>query len=245
MSMRGPWLYSWLGLVMCAACSLAQTPPVAPVADPAHFAADLPSTESAAVLASPDGPPSRFWVCGEYLLWTIPGQRLPAVVGTIPVESADMIQRLSDSTIKPLFGDGAGRVDADWRSGLRVEAGLWLEESGQFGVEAGFFQLEQGRQHALFQSAAAEPLGITFHDSVAGQQVLIMDAVPGLRTGTVAIETSNRLWGAEANALWRLSGVPVVEQLRLLAGFRYLQFDEDLDVTSSSTAIPGGRLPCG
>jgi hypothetical protein len=197
--------------------------------------------ETAAVLPSP----ARFWLCGEYLLWTVPGQRLPSVVGTIPVDSADPIQRLPDLTIRPLFGDGAGRADGEWQSGLRVGAGLWLDDARQFGLEAGFFQLEQGQQHALFQSAAAEPLGITFHDPVAGQQVLIMDAVPGLRTGAVAVETSNRLWGAEANALWRLSGVPVVDQLRLLAGFRTLQFDEDLDVSSSSAAVPGGRLPCG
>src|SRR5262249_46886201 len=160
--------------------------------------------------------------------------RLPAVVGTIPANIADPIQRLDDSSIKPLFGDGAAQFRDSRQSGLRVGAGLWLDDARRFGLEAGFFQLEPGRQHALFQSAAVEPLGITFHDPVAGQHVLIMDAVPGLRTGGVAVESSSRLWGTEANALWRLFGVPAVDQLRLLAGFRHLQYDESLDVSSTS-----------
>jgi hypothetical protein len=238
--MRGAWLCSLLGLMVCVGWSLAQTPPVAPAAEPPPPASDLTSADPAPVL-----PASRFWLRADYLLWTTPHQNLPALVGTIPVESADLVQRLPDSTITPLFGDGAASFSARWQSGLRLDAGLWLDDGQQFGVEAGFFQLEQVRQQALFQSAAQEPLGITFHDPTAGQQVLIMDAVPGLRTGTVAVETSNRLWGAEANALLRLTGVAVVEQLQLLAGFRHLQFDEGLSVSSASAEVPGGRLPCG
>ncbi len=72
-----------------------------------------------------------------------------------------------------------------------------------------------------------------------------MDAVPGLREGAVAITATNRLWGAEANALCRLAGVGIPGEVTLLAGFRHVQFDEGLDVASSSSAVPGGRLPCG
>jgi hypothetical protein len=238
MSMHRALLYSVLGLVACAGWSFAQTAPVSPTQEPAQPAADLDATPM-------DEAPPRVWVCAEYLLWRIPGQRLPALVGTIPTESAESVQNFPDSTIKPLFGDRAGQLGASMQSGLRLSAGVWLDPEQQFGVEAGFFQLAQGRQGVLLQSAADAPLGVTFRDPVAGQEVLIMDAVPGLRDGAVSVETSNRLWGAEANLRAQLPLPALPVPVYLLAGFRHLQFDEGLDISSFSAAVPGGHLPCG
>jgi len=263
--MRSMCLYSFLGLMTCAGWSLAQTAPVPAVPEPvpsagqvvegAETAHPAPTALGGPTAPDPacalfnlplnDGGPARFWLNGDYLLWRIPEQKLPLLVGTIPVASAELVQRLPDTTIAPLFGDGAGRLGSDVRSGLRLGAGLWLDDCRDFGVETSFFQLMEGRQTALFQSAAEAPLGIAFHDPVASQEVLIMDAVPGLRTGAVSIETSNRLWGAEINALARLPLERFPGRLDLIAGFRYLQFTEGLDVGSTSAVVPNGHLPCG
>ena len=72
-----------------------------------------------------------------------------------------------------------------------------------------------------------------------------MDAVPGLRTGAVAIDAGNRLWGAEANVLARLPLPEFPGTLTLLAGFRHLEFEEGLSVSTVSAVVPGGHLPCG
>jgi hypothetical protein len=229
--MRRAWLASLFGLLTCAGWSLAQTPPAVPDSAPPELAQPADDADS-----------SRFWLTAEYLFWKVPGQHLPALVGTIPEKSAELVQQLPGGTITPVFG---GSVDYGWQSGLRLGAGAWLGDGRQFGLDVGFFQLEQGQKHALFSSSARAPLGVTFNDTVANRQVLIMDAVPGLRDGSVAISASNRLWGAEANARFRLLELPIPGEVCLLAGFRHLQFDEGLDIESSSAAVPGGRLPCG
>ena len=189
--------------------------------------------------------PERLWFNADYLLWRISQPKLPVLVGTIPVESAELVQTLPDSTIQPLFGGGAGQWGAALHSGFRLEAGVWLDDSRDLGVQAGYFQLLESRQTASVQSAAQIPLGPVFQDPVAGQEVLIMDAVPGLRTGGVALSTSNRLWGAELNAVARLPLDMFPGRLGLIAGFRYLQFAEELDIDSTSMAVPNGHLPCG
>jgi Putative beta barrel porin-7 (BBP7) len=230
MSMRRPWLYPFLGLAFCAGASLAQTPLSSESANPSPPAAE----------AAP-----RLWASAEYLLWNIPNQKLPMLVGTIPEPYAELVQRFPDSTITPLFGGGTGRIDYGEQSGVRLEVGCWLDDFQEVGLEAGYFQLQQGRQQSHFQSAAGAPLGLAYWDSAAGQQVLIMDAVPGLRNGTVAIDANNHLWGVETNALFRLPVPAFPGTLRFLAGFRHLQFDEGLSINSTSTLVPNGHLPCG
>jgi Putative beta barrel porin-7 (BBP7) len=244
--MRRAWINSLFGLLICAAWSPAQSPSIAPALDPAP-PTDTAGDASPPALSQPadESDPSRFWLTAEYLFWKVPGQSIPALVGTIPVESAELVQRLPDNKIAPVFGGTAEGVNYGEQSGLRLGAGAWLDGGHQFGLEVGFFQLEQGRQHTLLSSAAEAPLGVTFNDPTAGHQVLIMDAVPGMRDGAVAITGTNRLWGAEANARFRLPVFSIPAELNLLAGFRYLQFDEGLDVSTSSSAVPGGRLPCG
>jgi hypothetical protein len=248
--MRNLWLYSFLCLALCAGASLAQAPLNAPAAEP------LPPPVEAAVAVSDlspspidltpqEKPVFRFWASAEYLLWNIPDQKIPILVGTIPEPAAELVQRFPDSTITPLFGGGVGRIDYGEQSGLRLNAGCWLDAEQQVGLEAGYFQLQQGRQHNLLQSAAAASLGVAYWDSAAGQQVLIMDAVPGLRNGAVTVDANSHLWGAEVNALFRLPAPAFPGTLRLLAGFRHLQFDEGLSINSTSTLVPNGHLPCG
>jgi hypothetical protein len=233
--MASKWLGRLTGWLVVLACALpgpavveAQDPESAPVVDE-----DLPSR-----------PADAFWVRTEYLLWTLKSPSLPPLVGTIPIEAADAIHTFPSSTITPLLGGPAGGIDYGARSGLRIEGGLWLD--CRFGVEAGFFQLASARRQALFASPAAEPLGpLFFTDPTAGQEILVMEAVPGLRAGTMLVQADSRLWGAEANGLYRLDPPGWLDRLDLLAGFRHLQLSEGLTVAGTSQAIPGGRLPCG
>jgi hypothetical protein len=245
--MHSPWLYPCLSLVLCAGASLAQTPLTSEAAEPAPPSAEAaPDVSPSPINLIPEEKPaSRLWASAEYLLWNIPDPKIPLLVGTVPQPAAELVQRLPDSMITPLFGGGAGRIDYGEQSGLRLEVGCWLDADQDVGVEAGYFQLQEGRQQNVFQSAAGAPLGVAYVDSTAAQQVLIMDAVPGLRNGAVTIDASNHLWGVETNALFRLPAPAFPGTLRLLAGFRHLQFDEGLSINSTSTLVPNGHLPCG
>ncbi len=227
----------------------AGTAPAQPAAPPGTEAA---ACEPRAEVCPDPAPPSPraggdFWFRGEYLLWRVSGSPLPALVGRIPADQAEMIQTFSNSTITPLVGGGASRLDYDAQSGLRLETGFWLDGDRRLGLAVGFFQLEQGRRHFQADSQGQQALGPTFFvgDVSLGQEALVMDGVPGLRAGTVTADTSEHLWGTEVNALHPLSAGGFLDHLELLAGFRYLQFSEEILIRGTSRAIPGGSLPCG
>jgi hypothetical protein len=186
------------------------------------------------------------WFRGDYLLWKVKGASAPALVGTIPESQAELIQQFPSTTITPLFGGSAFGIDYRPQSGVRFDAGVWLDEDRQLGLGAGFFQLQQGRQAFAASSQAAQPLGPVFStDPSLGQQTLIMDAVPGLRAGGVSVQATQHLWGAEVNAMRRLSAGGVLDHLDVLVGIRHVQFGEGLLIQGTSQSIPGGRLPCG
>jgi hypothetical protein len=182
----------------------------------------------------------RVWFRADYLLFKVRESKIPGVAGELSAQKVDPMQRLDDNLIHPVVGGSASGVDYPMQSGYRVEAGFWLERGGSLAIEAGFFQLEPGRRRINLQSSDAAALGPIFFDPSAGQEVIIMDSVPGLRTSEWSSTASDRLWGAQIQGRLRTGfGIDV------LAGYRHLQFNEDLYFAGSSTAIPGGRLPCG
>jgi hypothetical protein len=186
------------------------------------------------------------WFRADYLLWKVSGTSVPALVGRINPTEAELIQTFPASVISPAYGGGAGGISYDVQSGLRLETGLWLDEARQFGLSAGFFQLQQGRQSFQADSQAQQALGpVFFRDAGRTEEAILMDGVPGLREGTAGVDASQHLWGAEINGLHALSAGGFLDHLELLAGFRYLQFSEGLLIRGTSRAIPGGALPCG
>jgi hypothetical protein len=157
-----------------------------------------------------------------------------------------VIQELPASTITPLFGGSASGISYDVQSGARLETGLWLDDTRQFGLAVGYFQLEQGRQRFQADSQGQQALGpVFFYDAAFSQEAILMEGVPGLREGTVTVDASQRLWGTEINAIHPLSAGGILDHLELLAGFRYMNFSEGLQISGTSRAIPGGALPCG
>jgi hypothetical protein len=133
------------------------------------------------------------------------------------------------------------------RLGGRVTVGWWLNECQNWGVVGSYFFLAQrGMNFAAAgdgMNVLARPFfninpgaGGSPSNPVAARDII---AAPGLATGSFAATTSNELWGADINARmnllrgcrWRLDG---------LVGFRYLQFDESLDMVESGQLIAPG-----
>jgi hypothetical protein len=138
---------------------------------------------------------------------------------------------------------GGGSLNDQWRSGFRINAGFWINECQNWGVEGSYFFLGQEGQTATIASNGSPELGRPYFDPV-GTPIPPL-AGPGTyaeivaRAGVAGIfqaETSNSLWGADANfrkglllgCCWRLD---------MLSGFRYLNFEEDLRISEISTAI--------
>jgi hypothetical protein len=194
---------------------------------------------------APAGPGYRAWLGAEYLLWKVPGETTPVLVGTIPAIDAETSRTLPPGTIHPLFGGPNAPIAFGAESGWRLDGGCWLDPDGGLGLEARFFQLPGAASRADFRSGGNPVVGPIFQDAVANQPVLVLSSIPGLRTGDVHVAVDQSLWGGEFDARRRLGGGLLPVPLDLLIGFRYLQVDEGLDVSGESGAIPNGRAPCG
>jgi hypothetical protein len=180
--------------------------------------------------------PTRFWGSAEYLLWSIKDTRLPPLVTTGPPASAGILG-LPGTTV--LFGNGD--VDNDERHGGRFGLGWWCDDCQLFGVEGNYLFLGS-RATGFTAGSSGAPgsllLSRPFFDVLAGAENAQLVAVPGVMGGTTSISLTNRLQGGEANLIANWSQDPG-RRVDLLAGFRYLEVDEGLNIVDTFSLRPG------
>src|SRR5262249_26267971 len=75
-------------------------------------------------------------------------------------------------------------------------------------------------------------------NAITGKEDSELVAFPGALAGSINVATSSRLQGFEANALCNLCCCPCAYRVDAFAGFRYLDFDEGLDITEDLTVLP-------
>jgi hypothetical protein len=244
----------WFGSIFVLACSaglaLAQTDlavkPPAP-----EFAASAPATPGLCNGCDPstgswgprdgiclgpeenDGryPDKRFDLRAEYLYWFLKRGPNPTLVGVVPASvflASNTNSLPPPGSIVPLFGGPERGEDLRGQNGLRLSAGTWLGCDGGAGFNAEFFLLERGSRRDSFQSGSDPIVGPVFTDP-AGNKRIVPVSVSNL-SGTVNVAVNNRLWGAEANARTRLGNF-FGDRLEGFVGFRYLAFDEGLELS--------------
>jgi hypothetical protein len=191
------------------------------------------------------GPPGRFYLSAEYLRWWTNGQRLPLLVTTGSTSDTPPGAFGQPSTVE-IIGDLS--VDTQTRSGGRFTGGLWLDDAQTIGLEGGAFFLEPHSTHLVAFGNGLNLLARPFfavgtvtapdgtQQELAQEDALIVGS-PGVSTGQVHVSTTNRFWGAEANARVNLCG-DCFYRFDLLAGFRYLELKDALGVVSQSDTIP-------
>jgi hypothetical protein len=142
-----------------------------------------------------------------------------------------------------LFG---GHTDNEERSGGRFQAGYWLDCQQTYGIEGSYFFLGSRSVNFAAGSAGAGSAVIArpFFNVLAGAEDAELVSVPGVLTGTVGVNLSSRLQGAELNGVCNLccgcSG-----RVDLLAGFRFLELREGLGITEDLTVDPSVPLTGG
>jgi hypothetical protein len=159
------------------------------------------------------------------------------LVSASPASSAAILGR--PGTI-PLFG-GPDDVDNGTRSGGRFTLGYWLNEAQTVGIDGGYLFL--GSRAVTFADSgtgAADTLalGRPFFNLNSGAEDAELVAFPGVLAGQINVSLRSRLQGAETNGIVNLACGPS-GRLDAFAGFRYLQFDENLDITENLQVLPG------
>jgi hypothetical protein len=183
----------------------------------------------------------RLWATAEYLLWWIDDGPVPLPLVTTSTTAGPPINAgfFSDPGAAVLFGNTS--IDYGTLSGGRVSVGYWLTPEQTLGVETSWFLLEQGTfEFAARSNAAGSPvLSRPVIRSDTGAESGFRAAFPGALAGGVLVGSNSQLWGADVNLTGRVfAGSSLTWDL--LAGFRYLDLEEDLNVAQSTTILAGG-----
>ncbi|MEI7685136.1 MAG: BBP7 family outer membrane beta-barrel protein [Planctomycetota bacterium] len=191
------------------------------------------------------GPAGKFFFDLDYLFWRVNGDRLPPLVTTgpgalPPVATAGV---LPAATV--LFGNNV--FNNDFRSGLRGNIGMWLNQSQTLGVQAGGFYVLDNTATASFASDGSTILARPFTSvslnapSVPSSQLI---SYPTVVSGGVNISERNTFSGADfafrGNACcgdnWRIDA---------LVGYRYLRFTEQFQMNQRIVAGPNAPANIG
>jgi hypothetical protein len=193
-----------------------------------------------AVVAADQGCSSCLWLGVESLGWWVKNQPLSVpVLTTGPASQGDVAGNLG------ALGSTAIRSPLDYglAAGLRLSGGYWFDAAHTYAIEGSVFFLE--RRSASF--AAFDPSGtgnVVINEPLAGATFITQVSAPGRYSGGASVDTSNTFWGAELNARYSLSqgdGWAV----GLLGGFRYLEVNEALTISSTTTFLVPGTYTDG
>lgn len=175
-----------------------------------------------------------FWLRGEYLLWWTKNGNVPALLTT--GGSTDTLPgALGQTETKVLYG-GDGAVSFKNRSGARFTLGWSPNPDSIWSVEGNYFFLDARKSGNSVVSPGNPVVARPFFDVVNGIQNSSLDAYPGVVKGGVAINTSSFLQGGEVNVQALLRLQPRF-RLQALAGFRYLDLTERLDINENTTIL--------
>lgn len=197
------------------------------------------------------GPPGRFWLSAEYLMWWIKDANLPPLVTTGPAVLPTPGAIGTPGTVGLL----GGNVDQGMFSGGRFTAGFWLNDCQTKGVEASYFFLGSRSNNFTATSSGApgsSVLARPFLDVSTGAQGSQLIAFPGLSSGTVSAPTSSRLQGAQTNFLCNLccSCADCCDccqpapgyRVDLISGFLFMDLDESLGIAENIQVLPGSPV---
>jgi hypothetical protein len=181
-------------------------------------------------------------VSADYLLWWTKDTHFPPLVTASPFGTPrDMTGVLGAPGTVVLSETTA---DSTERSGARLTAGFWLDPCHHLGLETTLFFLGDRGTGMSADSAMTPLLARPFFDVVRGVETSQLVAYPGLLSGNVGMTTSNSLWGAELN--FRRPGVWCgcgwcgwSRNLDLIAGFRYLELRDLLDIGENLNVLSG------
>jgi hypothetical protein len=187
---------------------------------------------------SPD--PPRFWLRSDYLVWWTKGAPLPPLV-TSGSASDPVPGALGQPNTSIAYGDGSADLGAT--SGWRLDVGGYFDSHETWGIQSVFIIL--GKQEAGFDGfsdQSGNPLitrpVVNANDNT---ETSYADALPGLLSGGVSVTSKSQFLSWELNGLrkifqndhWRLEG---------LAGFRYMNLTESLEIDDSVAPLTSGAL---
>jgi hypothetical protein len=245
--MKRSILPTLLAIVLLHQAALAQgtqTPPTATSTDaaalpPKTFAADATVPHDCGSCVC--GPEGCVWAEAEYLFWWVRGTSLPPLVTTSPAgTSQTQAGVLGTPGATVLFGGSLAGGAA--RSGGRYTLGAWLDCDQTLGIEASYFGLEAKTNRFVASSPGSPILARPFTNALTGAPDSELVSFPGIASGTVAATSTSSIFES-VGVLGRLNLCCSCNyRLDLLAGYRFLHFQDQLSVDEAIVAGSGNPI---
>ena len=120
----------------------------------------------------------------EYLLWWFDGFFIPPLV----VEGEDD----EDDFVNAVIVYGNERILDDDRDGIRIVAGIWLDDCGQFGIEGDYLHFDTASEQFVDGGDGVTPpfVGRPFIDATTGLDAVEDVSFPGIM-GTVTVDSTS------------------------------------------------------
>lgn len=176
-------------------------------------------------------PEIRFWASAEYLHWWSSNANLPPMVTTSNNLNDAIPGALGQPNTAVVFG---GSLNNGSMNGLRITLGGWIDES-PFGWEGNAFTFANQTSNFTTSSDGAgnPPRYYPIYRPDVGREGVVRISQPiNNLLGDAEIGTTSRLWGAEANALFRVVNT-CPWSVALIGGFRYLDLQEGVTNTAN------------
>lgn len=206
----------------------------APDLDAPLFGAPGPHGVAAATSAY-----NRWYVSGEYLLWWTNSATLPILLTTSPPASNGI---LGQPGTQVLLGNNG--FSQNLHSGARFGAGYWFGCDQRWGFDGSVFFLGRNTQNYNVDTGTVGVIARPFNNLNSNIPFSEIVASPGLATGGAGVHLENSVWGAEAN-LRRFLAKTCCARLDLIGGFRYLQFNERLQIDEFFARTPNSPTSIG
>jgi hypothetical protein len=184
----------------------------------------------------------RGFVQAEYLLWWMSGLDIP-ILGTTNTRGG--FGFLGEPGTVPILGPGEF-IDS-FRHGFRARAGLWLDDCGSRGLDAGFFFLGRRTEETVLTSAAlpiiTRPI-FSPNPNVPGGVIIGQTGeavtVPGILTGSLSVAAESVLWGFDVNFRKCLNR-GCDRRTMWFAGYRNVNLSEELTITENINVVGNGQ----
>ncbi len=185
----------------------------------------------------------------DALVWWVKGNEVPALVTESPNGTPrNQAGVLGQPRTEILFGDS--RIDGNYRPGLRLAVGYWLDDCQTNALEATWFSLGDGANSGNFFDSAdggqgSRVIARPFFNAVLNQQDSQLVAYPLLVGGTIQTQTASEMHSLALLLRHNLSR-DCQRHVDLVGGYRFLRFRESLTISERLTSLDnGGLVPVG
>jgi hypothetical protein len=211
----------------------------------ALLAQDAQNSDQIIIDPSPESDLNQTHLRAEYLWWYLRRLHVPPLLTAGPVGSTASLDAQGTEILR-----GGDPLDSRHNRyvGIRAVADRWLDLEQTIGLEADLVFLERDSSHLTVRPGSVPVLAIPFFDASSGRpsSFVVSGFNPqfGNLTGGTVVYSRMELFGQEGNLLYNLARSGELEW-NLLAGGRFLQLRERLDLTSSARILPAKSILIG